>query len=339
MSNWTDTLQALGAQLSDDLHTLSTADSGDIIPLLHLSTLRVDGPDTDKFLQGQLSADMNRARKEGSTLACHCNIKGHMISLFRAIATDGGFLLRMHHELTDDAAKTLGKYIIFSKAQISRPEALVGIGLIGDNAEALAAKAVSQPPATDNQITREGELTLVRVPGNRFELWLPAADAIALLPQLLENGTLGSSNDWLLSEIRAGIPDLRTNTREAFIPQMTNLQALEGVSFTKGCYTGQEIVTRLQHRGQLKRPMYRLRAQSDTLPEPGSAIHSSDKENAGQVVIAAQDGDHVELLAVILKEQADTTTLHLFSCDGPAASVESLPYTLDPKLFEPKNRL
>lgn len=343
MSNWIDTLKNVGAELNTDNTELAISNTDDtcIVPLLHQSLLCVDGPDTDKFLQGQLSCDVDSARTLGSSLASHCNIKGHMISLFRLIATETGFLLRMHHELLEQATKTLSKYIIFSKAEISYPgDRLVGIGLTGPKAAELSRLAVEDIPSEDNGITHGDNTLLIRVPGNRFELWLPESVAIELLPTLLEHGKLGSTNDWILSEIRAGIPDLRTQTTEAFIPQMTNLQALDGVSFTKGCYTGQEIVTRLQHRGQLKRPMYHLTANSPQLPEPGSAIHSSTRENVGQVVIAAQSsGDSCEFLAVIIKDVAENDTLHLERSSGPVVGILELPYTLDPNLFVSKKKL
>ncbi|MFC6671636.1 YgfZ/GcvT domain-containing protein [Marinobacterium aestuariivivens] len=148
---------------------------------------------------------------------------------------------------------------------------------------------------------------------------------------------MGTTEQWELGEIRAGIPDLRPETVEAFIPQMTNLQALHGVSFTKGCYTGQEIVTRLQHRGQLKRPMYRARVANDSCPQPGTALHSTAKENIGQVVLAAPSGDgEYELLAVIVKDLAETGPVLLGGQSGPALELLDLPYPLDPELFRSK---
>jgi hypothetical protein len=118
---------------------------------------------------------------------------------------------------------------------------------------------------------------------------------------------------------------------------MTNLQALRGVSFTKGCYTGQEIVTRLQHRGQLKRPMYRATVSSDSRPLPGTALHSADKDNIGKVVLAAPAAEgQFELLAVIVKDLAESTPILLGSQSGPALQLLDLPYQLDPELFQSK---
>jgi len=174
------------------------------------------------------------------------------------------------------------------------------------------------------------------VPGERFEIWLPAEDAAAQLPALLAEAELASSNDWKLSEIRAAIPAICAANSEGFIPQMTNLQALDGVSFTKGCYTGQEIVTRLQHRGILKRPMYRARIDSDQLPQPGDALLGEAGVKIGEVVQAAKAESGCELLAVMIKEKADNSPVSLEADPAQTLELLPLPYELDPRLFESK---
>lgn len=180
-------------------------------------------------------------------------------------------------------------------------------------------------------------MVAVKVPGNRYELWLPLSKAQATLEQLIRLAPLGTTQDWIRAEIKAAIPDLREATLETFIPQMTNLQALKGVSFNKGCYTGQEIVTRLQHRGKLTKPMYLALVKTNTLPNAGDQLHSADKSNVGQIVLASWTGhDEVILLAVINKTQADESSIHLASADGPELTFLPLPYELDPELFTSK---
>jgi len=281
---------------------------------------------------------MAEVERIGSRLGSHCNIKGHMISLFRVMQRDPEtFWLRTDAGLLDKALATLNKYILFSKADADTAEELVGIGLFGPDAAQLAQRILAEPPADTDQVANQGQRLLVRVPGDRFECWLPADEACQLLDQLLDSAAPASSDDWLLEEIRAGLPDLRVETSEAFIPQMTNLQVHAGVSFTKGCYTGQEVVTRLQHRGILKKPMYRARLQSTSRPQPGQMLCSSEKENVGQVVIAAALGnDRYELLAVINKDQAEQHPILLGDREGPQLELLDLPYVLDPRLFESK---
>jgi len=137
-------------------------------------------------------------------------------------------------------------------------------------------------------------------------------------------------NAWLLGQIRAGIGQVMPQTRELFIPQMLNLQAVGGVSFKKGCYTGQEIVARMQYLGKLKRRLYRLSLEADELPEPGTPLFSPSHNSAiGEVVIAAKADQSIELLAVLQAEAADSGDVRLGTLEGPGLHLLDLPYQLD----------
>ena len=119
-------------------------------------------------------------------------------------------------------------------------------------------------------------------------------------------------------------------TRELFIPQMLNLQAVGGVSFKKGCYTGQEIVARMQYLGKLKRRLYRLSLETAELPEPGTPLFSPSHNSAiGEVVIAAKADQSIELLAVLQAEAADSGDVRLGTLEGPGLHLLDLPYPLD----------
>lgn len=327
---WHEWLQQPGIQLTDDrisdapAHDLSTS----VIPLTDACILSVSGPDANKFLQGQLSCDLAEVDRRGSLPGAHCNIKGHMHSLYQVIrAGDACYWLRTRSAMASDALALLKKYIIFSKAEAVQEENLLGIGLTGPDAQALAERI--QGAVSHCALTRHND--------SLIECWF-AADQLEQVMQLAgESAGLGDSNRWELAAVDAAIPDLYPATREAFIPQMTNLQVFDGVSFTKGCYTGQEIVTRLQHRGQLKRPMYLAEVEAEQPPSPGTPLASDSKDNVGQLVRVARCGENrYRVLAVIVKEQAEQQIVHLESTDGPALTLKELPYVLDPRLFESK---
>jgi tRNA-modifying protein YgfZ len=342
MNEWLDKISALGATLNDSgdriVHVADRDSETRLTPLVHQGVFSVLGPDAEKFLQGQLSCDMKDVSALGSRLGAHCNIKGHMHSLLRVMRVQDGFWLRGQRDLLPGAQALLKKYMVFSKAQSADlGDDVVGLGCSGPGAAVLVEKVLGQVPSEVDGIYASEGILAVRVPGKRFEIWLPRDQALALLPELIEFAPLGTTDAWELAEIRAAIPDLRSETVEGFIPQMTNLQALHGVSFTKGCYTGQEIITRLQHRGQLKRPMYRATVSSNSRPVPGTTLCSADKDNVGKVVLAAPAGENeFELLAVIIKDLAETTPILLGSQSGPALSLQDLPYALNPELFQSK---
>jgi folate-binding protein YgfZ len=130
--------------------------------------------------------------------------------------------------------------------------------------------------------------------------------------------------------VRAGIGQVMPQTRELFIPQMLNLQAVGGVSFKKGCYTGQEIVARMQYLGKLKRRLYHLSLDAPQMPEPGTPLFSpSHASSIGEVVLAAKADQTIELLAVLQAEAADSGDVHLGTLEGPGLHLLDLPYTLD----------
>ncbi len=340
MSPWQTLLDAYPITLSEDQSSITSApessESTKIIPLVHQRVISVIGADAEKFLQGQLTANIKEASELGSRLGAHCNVKGSMLALYRVIATDGGFWLRVHHETAESGLKNLKKYIIFSKATAKdESETILGLGLMGPGASTLIEKLFDRVPSEIDKAVRAGNKVAVKVPGERFEVWMPASEIPETLASLVKLAPLGTTNDWILEEIKAGIPDLRASTQETFIPQMTNLQALKGVSFNKGCYTGQEIVTRLQHRGKLNKPMYLGSINDSSLPNSGDLIDSAEKAGVGEVVLAAQDSGKILFLAVITKAQADEQALFLASSKAPITLLE-LPYQLDPELFVSK---
>ncbi len=309
------------------------------IPLEQYRIFAIKGPDCWKFLQGQLTCDMTEVQNRGSSLGAHCNIKGHMLSLFRLMrVAEQEVWLRIHASIADSAIANLKKYIIFSKAELSEiSDQVTGLGLIGPGTTAAIDKLFERVPSEDNGIIGLNYGVVIRVPGDRFELWLPEEKLLEQLSHLPDRVGIGSEEAWTLSEIQAGIPDLRPETQEAFIPQMTNLQSVAGVSFRKGCYTGQEIVTRLQHRGQLKKSMYHLSVATANRPEPGQPLFTAEQQSCGQVVVAAADcnPEQFSLLAVITKKAADEG--QVFLEDGTPVVFNALPYTLDPAMFLPKN--
>ncbi|GAA0795253.1 YgfZ/GcvT domain-containing protein [Marinobacterium sediminicola] len=329
-AHWREWLQQPGIQLTDDqisrtpAHDMPTS----VIPLTDACIISVSGPDAHKFLQGQLSCDLAQVDRLGSLPGAHCNIKGHIHSLYQVIRADEAcYWLRTRSSMATDALALLKKYIIFSKAEAVLEENLLGIGLLGSEAGTLAERIQANI----------GNCVLARHSDTLIECWFAADQLTQLMELVLATAGLEDSNCWELAAVNAAIPDLFPSTREAFIPQMINLQVFEGVSFTKGCYTGQEIVTRLQHRGQLKRPMYLAEVEMTEPPHPGMPLASPDKDNVGQLVRVARCGDNLyRVLAVIVKDQAEQHTIHLESVAGPVLSLEELPYTLDPRLFESK---
>ncbi|MFR0689593.1 YgfZ/GcvT domain-containing protein [Enterobacterales bacterium AE_CKDN230030158-1A_HGKHYDSX7] len=304
-------------------------DSAFYTELNHEGILAVRGADAAKFLQGQLTCNLNYLNADYSSLGARCTPKGRMTSSFRILAEGEGFLLAMANELLDSQLTDLKKYAVFSKATLADDSALwVRFGLSAADA-VLAELGLSLSGAAD-QVVRVDGLIAIGLGQGRVELWVPAERAAALTDLLQARLHHAELNDWLLGQVRAGVGQVFGATRELFIPQMINLQAVGGVSFKKGCYTGQEIVARMQYLGRLKRRLQRLHLDSAELPEPGrelfSPVHSS---SVGEVVLAARAADGVELLAVLQDDAAADGNVRLGEAEGQPLRLLDLPYVLD----------
>ncbi|MGY4662544.1 folate-binding protein YgfZ [Pseudomonas chlororaphis] len=305
------------------------ADSAFFCSLSHEGVLAVRGPDASKFLQGQLTCNLNYLSDSQSSLGARCTQKGRMQSSFRILLESDGCLLAMATELLEPQLADLKKYAVFSKAKLSDESALwarFGLG----NADTLLAGLGLELPPEDGAVARNDGLIAIRVSADRTELWAPADQAEVLREKLAAQLPEGDLNQWLLGQIRAGIGQVMPATRELFIPQMLNLQAIGGVSFKKGCYTGQEIVARMQYLGKLKRRLYRLALNAEELPAPGTPLFSpTHGSSIGEVVIAARAEQNIELLAVLQAEAAEDGNLHLGALEGPGLHLLDLPYQLD----------
>jgi folate-binding protein YgfZ len=305
------------------------ADSAFFCTLSHEGVLAVRGADAGKFLQGQLTCNLNYLSDTQASLGARCTQKGRMQSSFRILLEGDGVLMAMATELLEPQLTDLKKYAVFSKSKLTDESAAwVRFGIDhGDTA--LISLGLELPADTDSVVRNDG-LIAIRVSPDRAELWVAADQADLIKGKLSAVLAEGDLNQWLLGQIRAGIGQVMPSTRELFIPQMLNLQAVGGVSFKKGCYTGQEIVARMQYLGKLKRRLYRLKLDANELPEPGTQLFSpTHGSSIGEVVLAANTGQNIELLAVLQAEAAEGGDIHLGALEGPALHLLDLPYELD----------
>ena len=306
------------------------ANSAFFCTLNHEGILAVIGSDASKFLQGQLTCNLNYLSETRSSLGARCTQKGRMQSSFRILLQDDGCLLAMARELVEPQLADLKKYAVFSKSKLTDDSAnWVRFGLSQADAT-LQSLGLDLPVETDS-VARANGLIAIRASEGRAELWAPVEQGESLALHLKAQLVEADLNQWLLGQVRAGIGQVMAQTRELFIPQMINLQAVGGVSFKKGCYTGQEIVARMQYLGKLKRHLYRLSLEAgNEVPAPGTPLFApSHNSPVGEVVIGAQAENGVELLAVLTSDAAQAGDIHVGELQGPGLSLLDLPYQLD----------
>ncbi len=306
-----------------------------LVDLSALTLIRARGADALSFLNAQLSNDLRALDAEHSQLAAWCNAQGRMLALFRVWRHGEDYLLMLPAEQRDEVLKRLRLFVLRAKVVLESADGeLARLGMSGPDAPRLVHEAVGFVAEGPDMARTEGNVTVLGLPGptSRFMLIAPYATAMSLWKRLKASAQVAGFEVWIWLDIQAGLPQVYAATSEAFVPQMTNLDLLGGVSFTKGCYPGQEIISRLHHRGGLKQRLYRAHvgAETETVPAPGVPLYPAGPgtQSAGTVVSAAASPQGGwDLLAVVNIASAETDSLRLGTASGPVLALQPLPLT------------
>jgi len=341
-SEWKDFLGKAGAEFGETCvshygnprRELSIALTGNVFAdLSHYGLISVHGDDAQTFLQGQFTNDLNQVDDQHSQFSGYCNPKGRLLASFRIFRRGDSYYLCLPGEMIDGLAGRLRMFVLRSDVTLDdASDTFVHLGVSGPEAEETLRDFAGELPQVMHGVTQQDHQLIVRVPGIHpsYEIFTDTEQAIELWNRLNVHCAPIGSDAWQLLDIQAGVPMICPETREAFVPQMVNLQLVDGLSFKKGCYPGQEIVARMQYLGKLKRRMYKARTDTEARPQPGADIFSAADESqpVGQLVSAAPHPDGgFSLLAVVQISSAENQEeLHLGSTDGPVVELEHLPY-------------
>jgi folate-binding protein YgfZ len=225
--------------------------------LPHLGIIRFAGPDAAVFLQGQLSNDTRRLAAGAPLLAAYSTPQGRVLALLHLLPHSSGILGLLPREIVLPTLERLRKFVLRAKVQLEDvSEQFHVLGFHG--VDTLRALGLEPPAATPGYVERGG-IGIGRVRADDERYWVVGSAA-----DLAQGGTLAGGDagrverDWRLADVRSGAPQIYAATREMFVAQMLNLDRIDGISFTKGCFTGQEIIARTQHLGRIKRRLFRL---------------------------------------------------------------------------------
>jgi folate-binding protein YgfZ len=254
------------------------------VRLPHYEFVHVIGPDARKFLQGQVTCNMEQVQDSVSLSGALCNLKGRVIADFRAIAVADGIMLQTQPTMAQRVADVLKKYAVFSKVTISN-NSLNGavLGCFGDDtSEQLSTLFDWQDPGSGNVFKSPDVLVVsLRDKAQRVEIYPLSQTASTAIAKLNDCGEESSISLWDRLDIEAGIFHVDAQFSEEFTPQLLNYDISGVIDFKKGCYTGQEIVARMFYRSTAKK---RLTALSS--PEPVAVGSSIDYTENGNVFSA-----------------------------------------------------
>ena len=254
-----------------------------LFALSQISVIEVSGDDSASFFQRLLTSDISEVTSNQSQYSAILNPKGRVIANFLLTMRNDRFYIVVAKELVESLAKRLRLYVLRAKVNINLEPGLEFFGC-----RQLSAISESELPKLALETRTIDEFTVVKMPGVEMRFGVLAdsshTEAVERPPDL---------EFWQLQDIDAGIPWLNQHTSEHLIAQAINLDLIGGVSWTKGCYPGQEIVARLHYRGGINRRMVSARSSAESKPVPGTEISCPDLpgNQTGTVVNSVIDAD------------------------------------------------
>jgi folate-binding protein YgfZ len=266
------------------------------VDLSHRSLLRITGADAHSFLQGQITQDVNQLKAGQALLFAHCQPKGRVLFNGYLWHEQGAWWMELPRSRGPFARERLSMYRLRSQVELELCNT-VHWGLLFDSPEQCT---------TAVQIARQQGAHAIGLGANRALL---VAEA---LPAAWGQFAVGDAEQWQRSTLQQGIAEIEEATADAWIPQMLNWDSLGGISFDKGCYTGQEIVARTHFLGKVKRNLIHLQS-AQPLQLNQSLWADQGESPLGSVVMVAG----TEALAVVQDSAQDASVFHLDSAQGP----------------------
>jgi folate-binding protein YgfZ len=292
-----------------------------LAPLPHLGLIRVSGADAQGFLQSQLSSDVSALAPGRMQLSSYSNAKGRVLAVLGLRRAGDAIWLETRRELVPGLVKRLRMYVLRAKVTLGDiTEEIPVLGLWGPGTPALLAQAGLPVPARDWDCAEAEGVVIVRRPGAqpRFSLHAPAAALERLQARFGAQVQAANVDAWRLLDIEAGIPAVGGDTAEHFVPQMLDLDRVGAISFTKGCYPGQEIVARMHYLGNLKRRLFL--SYTDGAAPPATPVQAAGDEQAvGEVLESAPHPQRGTALLLVLQMAQAGAELSLASGGALAA--------------------
>jgi tRNA-modifying protein YgfZ len=299
--------------------------------------LHLEGPDALTFLQGQVTCDTRQLTANLALPGLYCTVQGRVVCDFLlCMAAPDHLLLRMRRDIRTATATLFSRYIVFSKATL---DALRDDWQVSACWGPEAATALGQVFGTlprERYASSKGEgfvLVQMDAKGQQFECYLHSS-AAGLESRLREHTMTGSETIWQAEQIAGGIARIEAGTTGEYVPQSLNYDLTGHISFTKGCYTGQEVVARLHYRGKSKRRLYLADINPDALPaglqiQAGDPLYGEDNSRAiGNIINWVQCDNGERHLLVTTTEGGVNAPLRLRDNEGPLLHTSATPYSI-----------
>ena len=271
-----------------------------LLPAIHF--IQVTGADAEVFLNAQLSQNITSKGTNRATLAAWHDSKGRVLGLLHIFPNDDGWILMVHGGNPKNLTQKLKLFVLRDDVEIYDVSSkLFGAILLGKTDQWLKGcnKTLGQP---SENIVKKGAALAFKLSPHAIYLVAPKDKQHSIESEFKVSNDLAGE----IAEIQMGLINISSALSQRFIPQMLNLDKLGALSFDKGCYPGQEVIARVQHRGNLKRRIFRFSGVLSDTPSIGSVLIDLAGSPVGEVVRSARaDSQRVELLAIIKIDAAE----------------------------------
>ena len=303
-----------------------------LIKLDNISAISLSGEERFKYLQGQVTCDVNSLNEHPLLIGAHCSAKGKVHSCFRLIEKQEQLLLIQPLQTINSSLSELQKFGVFAKVEIKEAQELSYYGLAGTERKQQLHQHFTQIPDSLTPVIHNEGISLVYLGGvSPRYLLIGEESQLTEIISAFELPIL-SSDVWNYHEISEGFPCLSQPEIGEYVPQMLNLQAIHGISFTKGCYLGQETVARMQYLGKNKRAMQTLEGQLDFSIQSDSIVEMQIGDNwrkAGDILCSYQDNELTLLQVVLPSDVSAQTNFRIKGHNEALMHLRPLPYSLN----------
>ncbi len=207
---------------------------------LPLSVVKISGDDATTFLQGQLTQDMTTLEHRWN-YAAQCNPQGRVIAFFIGFKLNDDFYLLTNTETVEQTIENLQKYVMRSKVVFEQVDS--GIYFLAQDTD--QQEDSQEETEKDNTVVQQddGDIILTHKNGS-----------LVISDKTPEHAS--DVDAWRHANIKQKVPYMTKKAFGSFTPEAINLDLIGAVSFTKGCYTGQEIVARMHYLGNAKKRLF-----------------------------------------------------------------------------------
>lgn len=246
----------------------------------NLGVIQVSGDDSQKLLQGQLTCDLNHITDDQASLGGLCSVKGRLHSVFYTMKFEQNYLLILPKDNLAHVLETLTKFAAFFQTELT--DASTDYELWGHTQKA--------PGNNSNDVeilsvsNRDGIYDLHLNSLFNASILISRKERASELVNMLAGTTLADKNAWNYIELQAHIPMFSHDSIEKHLPHSIGLHQVGGVSFEKGCYTGQEIVARMHYRGKLKTHSILSMVEEETNLSELDTVYNQDDKKVGELI-------------------------------------------------------